>query len=75
MKKNTLYNLDAISKYSIYSKSNVNYDRILGDRSLKGFVKINKRPKIVKKINILEEIQQKYPNEAKDEKDKKDPQQ
>ena len=73
MKKNTLYNLDAISKYSIYSKSNVNYDRILGDRSLKGFVKINKRPKIVKKINILEEIQQKYPNEAKDEKDKKDP--
>ena len=72
MKKNTIYNLDAISKYSIYSKLNMNYDRILGDRSLKGFVKINKKPKIIRKFNYLEEIHQKYPNEIKG-KDKKDP--
>ena len=72
MRKNTLYNLDAISKYSIYSKLNINFDRILGDRSLKGFVKINKRPKFIKKSNYLEEIHQKYPNEMK-EIDKKDP--
>ena len=72
MKKNTLYNLDSISKYSIYSKLNVNYDRMLGDRSLKGFVKMNKKPKIIKKLSYLEEIHLKYPNELK-EKDKKDP--
>ena len=73
MRKNTLYNFDSISKYSIYSKLNVNFDRLLGDRSLKGFIKVNKRPKIVKKQNLLEEIQQKYPNEAKDINEKKDP--
>ena len=72
MKKNTLYNLDAISKYSIYSNVNLNYDRILGDRSLKGFVKINKKPKLMKQLNYLEEIHQKYPNALK-EKEKKDP--
>ena len=73
MRKNTLYNLDSISKYSIYSKLNVNFDKLLGDRSLKGFVKVNKRPKIVKKLNLLEEIRQKYPNEEKEIKEKKDP--
>ena len=72
MKKNTIYNLDAISKYSIYSKFNINYDRILGDRSLKGFVKINKKPKLIKKLDYLEEMHQKYPKEARD-KEKKDP--
>ena len=71
MKKNTLYNLDSISKYSIYSKLNVNYDRMLGDRSLKGFIKMNKKPKVIKKLSYLEEIHQKYPNELK-EHDKKD---
>ena len=65
----TIKNLDAISKYSIYSKLNVNFDRILGDRSLKGFVRINKKPKILKKINILEEIYKKFPKEFKDKKE------
>ena len=57
----TIYNLDAISNYSIYSKFNVNFTRIFGDRSLKGFVKINKKSKTLKKLNYLEEIDKKFP--------------
>lgn len=72
MKKNTIYNLDAISKYSVYSKFNINYDKILGDRSLKGFVKINKKPKFIKKLDYTEEMHQKYQKEVRDN-DKKDP--
>ena len=73
MKKNTLYSLDTISKYSIYSKLNSNYDKILGERSLKGFVKVNKKPKILKRKNILEEFHQRFPNEE-NHKERKDPQ-
>ena len=72
MRKNTIYNLEVISKFSRYSKLNDNYDRLLGDRSLKGFVKINKKPKVLKRLNYLEELHQRYPNEIK-EKDNKDP--
>jgi hypothetical protein len=72
MKKNTIYNLDAISKYSIYSKFNIGYEKLLGDRSLKGFVKMNKRPKIIKKSGYLDEIQQKFPKEIRN-KEYKDP--
>jgi hypothetical protein len=69
MKKNTLYKFDEISKYSVYSKMNINYDRVLGDRSLKAFVKINKNPKKLKKISYVEEALQKAPKESKDYKD------
>jgi hypothetical protein len=69
MKKNTLYNFDEISKYSIYSKMNMKYDRVLGDRSLKAFVKINKSPKKLKKISYVEEVLKKAPKESKDYKD------
>ena len=72
MKKNTIYNLEVISKFSRYSKFNENFDRLLGDRSLKGFVKVNKRPKVLKKLNYLEEINKRFPNLTKD-KDQKDP--
>jgi len=69
MKKNTLYKFDEISKYSVYSKMNMNYDRVLGDRSLKAFVKINKSPKILKKISYVEEALKRAPKESKDYKD------
>jgi len=69
MKKNTLYKFDEISKYSVYSKMNVKYDRVFGDRSLKAFVKINKSPKILKKISYVEEALKKAPKESKDYKD------
>ena len=69
MKKNTLYNFDEISKYSIYSKMNMNFDKVLGDRSLKAFVKFNKNPKKLKKINLVEEVLQKAPKESKDYRD------
>lgn len=72
MQKKTLYKLDEISKYSIYSKLNNNYERILGERSLKSFVKINKKPKIYKSQNILEEIHKRFPNKDPT-KEKKDP--
>ena len=67
--KKTIYNLDVISNFSIYSKFNVNYDRILGDRSLKGFVKINKKSKTLKKLNFLEEIDKKFPKQTNIKKD------
>jgi len=69
MKKNTLYKFDEISKYSVYSKMNLKYDRVFGDRSLKAFVKINKSPKILKKISYVEEALKKAPKESKDYKD------
>ena len=69
MKKNTLYKFDEISKYSVYSKMSVKYDRVFGDRSLKAFVKINKSPKILKKISYVEEALKKAPKESKDYKD------
>ena len=72
MTKNTIYKLDDISKYSIYSKFNIGYEKLLGDRSLKGFVKVIKRPKIIKKGCYLDEIQQRYPKEIRD-RDRKDP--
>ena len=65
MRKNTIYKLDSISKYSIYSKLNNDIERMLGDRSLKAFVKINKEPKKAKKINYLEEVLKKFPKEQK----------
>ena len=65
MRKNTIYKLDSISKYSIYSKFNNDIERMLGDRSLKAFVKINKNPKKAKKRNYLEEVLKKFPKEQK----------
>ena len=41
MKQNTLNNFDQISNYSIYSKLNSYCDRIMKEKSLKGFVKLN----------------------------------
>jgi hypothetical protein len=69
MKKKTLNNFDEISKYSIYSKMNINFDKVLGDRSLKAFVKFNKNPKKLKKISYVEEALQKAPKESKDYRD------
>ena len=56
MKENTLYTFDKISKYSKYSKLNYNYDKMFGNRCLKEFIRVNKRPKIIKKISLLEDL-------------------
>lgn len=69
MKKGTLYKFDEISKYSVYSKLNMGFDKMLGDRSLKAFVKINKNPKKLKKISYVEEALKNAPKELKDYRD------
>ena len=72
MKKKLLDNLDEISKYSIFSKLNNNLEKSLGDRSLKAFVKENKKPRKLKKINYLEEVLKKFPKQTSEYKDPND---
>ena len=66
MKQNTLNNFDQISNYSIYSKLNSYCDRIMKEKSLKGFVKLNREKRNLKKISYLEEIMNIVPQEKND---------
>ena len=58
-----LKNLDSVRNYKVYSKANTEFEKILGNFTLKSFIKSFKNPKKVKIKTFLEEMAEKYPNE------------
>ena len=64
MKKNLLLkNLESVTNYRVYSKTNNEYEKVLGNFTLKSFLKSLKNPKKIKKLTFLEKMAEKYPNE------------
>ena len=64
MKKNLLLkNLESVTNYSVYSKTNNEYEKVLGNFTLKSFLKSLKNPKKIKKLTFLEKMAEKYPDE------------
>ena len=64
MKKNLLLkNLESFNNYKVYSKTNGGYEKVLGNFTLKSFIKSLKSPKKIKKPSFLEEMAMKYPDE------------
>ena len=62
-KKRMIRNFEAISKYDIYSKYNVELERQFKDRSLKSFVYNLKNKKTKERPQFLDEFYKKYPYE------------
>ena len=56
-----LDNLDSISNINVYSRKNREYEKILGNYTLKSFIKSIKNPIKIKKKNFLDEMAIKYP--------------
>ena len=64
MKKNILLNnLDSISNFQIYSKKNSEYEKVLGNYTLKSFIQSLNNPIKIKKKKFLDEMAEKYPYE------------
>ena len=64
MRQNLLLNnLESLTNYKVYSKTNNGFEKVLGNFTLKSFVKSFKNPKKIKKPSFLEEMAVKYPNE------------
>ena len=64
MRKNLLLNnLESLTNYKVYSKTNNGFEKVLGNFTLKSFIKSFKNPKKIKKSTFLEEMAVKYPNE------------
>ena len=66
MKHKQILSFDAIAKYKIFSKQSHDYEKVLGNRTLKAFVRNLKKQKKLKKINFLDELLKKYPNAQKE---------
>ena len=66
MKHKQIYSFDSIAGYKIFSKQSHDYEKVLGNRTLKAFIKNLKRPKKIKKLSFLEELLKKYPKAQKD---------
>ena len=56
-----LDNLDSISNINVYSRKNREYEKILGNYTLKSFIKSIKNPIKIKRRNFLDEMAEKYP--------------
>ena len=64
MKKNSLLkNLESYNDYKVYSKTNTGFEKVMGNFTLKSFIKSLKNPKKIKKPSFLQEMAEKYPNE------------
>ena len=67
MEHKQIYSFDSIAKYRIFSKQSHGYEKVLGNRTLKAFIRSLKRPKInTKKLSFLEELLIKYPKAQKE---------
>ena len=64
MKSNSLLkNLESYNDYKVYSKTNTGFEKVIGNFTLKSFIKSLKNPKKIKKPSFLQEMAEKYPNE------------
>ena len=57
-------NLDTVSDFKIYSRHNHAYEKLLGNFTLRTFVKSLKNPVRIRKPKFLEEMAKKYPYEV-----------
>lgn len=68
MKQNLLAkNLESFNNFNIYSKTYSEYEKVLGNFTLKSFIKSLKNPKNIKKTKFIEEMALKYPTDEDDD--------
>ena len=55
MKSNSLLkNLESYNDYKVYSKTNTGFEKVMGNFTLKSFIKSLKNPKKIKKPSFLQ---------------------